>query len=81
MLGLIQHFRSGIWQAWEDKVSTFFCKGEGFRGEFSFDTYGSHQLLASSHLRERDNMLLRVILSGGVWKGFLLNKVEVPWCT
>ena len=46
-----------------------------------FDIYGSHQLLVSSHLRERDKMLLRAILSGGVWNGFLLSKVkkeEVP---
>ena len=27
-------------------------------------------------LRERDKMLLRAILSGGVWNGFLLGKVK-----
>ena len=36
----------------------------------------SHQLLVSSHLRERDKMLLRAILSGGVWNGFLLSKAK-----
>ena len=33
-------------------------------------------LLVSSHLWERDKMLLRAILSGGVWNGFLLGKVK-----
>ena len=40
------------------------------------DIYGSHQLLVSSHFRERDNMLLRAILAGGVWNGFLLSKAK-----
>ena len=30
----------------------------------------------TSYLRERDKMLLRAILSGGVWNGFLLSKVK-----
>ena len=38
-------------------------------GEFA-DVEGSLQLLTSSHLRERDKMLLRAILCGGVWKGW-----------
>ena len=81
MTGPIQHFRDAIWQAWQHKVATDLCKRKGFRGGFGFDIYGSHQLLVSSHLRERDKMLLRAILSGGVWNGFLLSKVkkeEVP---
>ena len=41
---------------------------------FCFDINGSHQLLVSSHLRERDKMLLRAILSGGVWNGVLLRQ-------
>ena len=40
------------------------------------DISGSHQLFVSSHLRERDKMLLRAILSGGVWTGFLLSMVK-----
>ena len=48
---------------------------KGFRG-FCVDIDGSHQLLVSSHLKERDKMLLRAILSGGVWNGFLLSKVK-----
>ena len=37
---------------------------------------GSLQLLDSSHVRERDKALLRSIMVGGVWNGFLLGKVE-----
>ena len=59
--GLIQHFQSGIFEAWKLKVSSQRVWWEGF---------WSHQLLLSSHLRECDKMLLRSILSGGVWKGF-----------
>ena len=49
---------------------------KGFREGFCFDMYGSHQLLVSSHLRERYRMLLRAILSGGVWNGSLLSKAK-----
>ena len=70
MTGPIQHFSGAIWQAWQDKVAADLCNTKGFRGGFCFDVYGSHQLLASSHLRERDRMLFRAILSGGVWNGF-----------
>ena len=76
MTGPIRHFRGAMWHAWQDKVASDVCKRKGLRGEFCFDTYGSHQLLASSHLRERDNMLLSAILSGGVWDGFLLRKAK-----
>ena len=76
MTGHIQHFRDAIWQAWQHKVATDLCKRKGFRGGFGVDIYGSHQLLVSSHFRERDKMLLRAILSGGVWNGFLLSKVK-----
>ena len=40
------------------------------------DFKGSLQRLTSSHLRERDKMLLRAILCGGVWNGFLLGKAK-----
>ena len=33
------------------------------------------QLLDSSHVRDRDKALLRAILSGGVWNGFLLGVI------
>ena len=71
MAGPIQHFRSAICQAWQSKVAADLCKRKGFRSGFGVDIYGSHQLLVSSHLRERDKMLLRAVLSGGVWNGFL----------
>ena len=76
MAGTIQHLRGAIWQAWRSKVPTDLCKRKGFRGGFGVDIHGSHQLLVSSHLRERDKMLLRAILSGGVWNGFLLGKAQ-----
>ena len=51
-------------------------KGKVFlRGEFA-EFQGSLQPLTSSHLRERDKMLLRTILCGGVWSGFLLDKAK-----
>ena len=65
MTGPIQHFRSAIWQAWQSKVAADFSRRKGFRGGFSVDIYGSHQLLVSSHLRERDKVLLRAILCDG----------------
>ena len=45
------------------------------------DYNGSLQLLISSHLRERYKMLLRAILCGGAWNGFLrgqARKEDVP---
>ena len=53
-----------------------FLRERGF-GEVEFaDFQGSLQLLTSSHQRERDKMLLRAILCGGVWNGFLLGKAK-----
>ena len=66
MTGPIQHFCSAIWQAWQTKVATDLCKRKGFRGGFVVDIYGSHQLLVSSHFRERNKMLLRAICSGSL---------------
>ena len=40
------------------------------------DVHGSLQLLDSSHVRERDKALLRSIMVGGVWNGFLFGKVR-----
>ena len=45
----------------------------GFRGGTLLDLKGTLQLLSASHLRERDRGLLRGILSGRVWNGFLLG--------
>ena len=80
MTGPIQHFRSAIWQAWLSKVAADLSRRKGFGGGFCFDMYGSHQLLVSSHLRERDKILLRAIPSGGVWNGFLLSKAKKEAC-
>ena len=79
MTGSIQHFRSAIWQAWQEKVAADLCKRKGFREREAFVLilYGSHQLLVSSHLRERDKMLLRAILSGGVWNGSKAKKEDI----
>ena len=40
------------------------------------DVHGSLQLLNSSHVRERERALLRSIMVGGVWNGFLLGRVR-----
>ena len=38
---------------------------------------GSLQLLNSAHVMERDEALLRSVMVGGVWNGFLLGRVRV----
>ena len=53
-----------------------FLSEKGFRGVEFADLQGSLQLLNSTHLRDRDKMLLRAILCGGVWNGFLLGKAK-----
>ena len=66
MSGPVQHFRSAILDAWRFQLFARLSERQGFLGgEFS-----DFQLLTSSHLRERDKMLLRAILCGGVWNGF-----------
>ena len=47
----------------------------GFRAGW-LDAAVSSSLTFFSHFRERDKMLLRAILSGKVWNGFLHSKVE-----
>ena len=37
------------------------------------DIAGSLQLLHSPHVSERDKALLRAVMVGGVWNGFLLS--------
>ena len=76
LAGPIQHFRSAIFDAWRNKVAADLCSRKGFRGGPLLDIRGSHQLLNSSHVRERDKMLLRNVMVGGVWNGFLLGKVS-----
>ena len=74
--GPIQHFRAAILDAWRNKVAADLCKRKGFRGGPLLDVRGSLQLLVSSHVRERDRALLRAIMVGGVWNGFLLGHVR-----
>ena len=74
--GPIQHVRSAILDAWRNKVSMSLCSRKGFRGGPFLDVSGTLQLLNSDHVRERDKALLRGVLVGGVWKGFLLGKVR-----
>ena len=49
---------------------------KGVRGGPLLDIHGSLQLLNFSHVRERDKALLRTIMVGGVWNGFLLGRVR-----
>ena len=81
MSGPVQHFRSAILDAWRIRVCSRLSERKGFgSGEYA-DFQGSLELLTSSHLRERDKMLLRAILCGGVWNGFLhgrAKKEDVP---
>ena len=82
MAGPIQHFKAALLDAWRNKVSADLCSREGFRGGPLLDIHGSLQLLNSSHVRERDKALLRAIMVGGVWNGFLLSRVrgqDVPF--
>ena len=74
--GPYQHFHTAILDACRDQNSACLCRRKGFRGGPLLDFRGSMQLLFSSHVRERDKALLRGILSGGVWNGFLLGKVQ-----
>ena len=76
LAGPIQHFRAALLDAWRKKVTTDLCRRQGFRGGPLLDFHGSLQLLNSSHVRERDKALLRTILVGGVWNGFLLGRVR-----
>ena len=76
MTGPIQHFRAAILEAWHFHVFSKLSERKGFWGAEFADIKGSLQLLNSTHLRDRDKMLLRAILCGGVWNGFLLGKAK-----
>ena len=72
----IQHFRAAILDAWRNKAAADLCDREGFRGGPLLDIPGSLQVLNSSHVRDRDKGLLRGIMVGGVWNGFLFSRVK-----
>ena len=76
LAGPIQHFRAAILDAWRNKVAADLCCRQGFRGGPLLDVHGPLQLLNSSHVRERDKALLRSVMVGGVWNGFLLDRVR-----
>ena len=40
------------------------------------DNHGTLQLFNSAHVRERDKALLGSVLVGGVWNGYLLERVR-----
>ena len=76
LAGPVQHFRAAILDAWQNTAAADLCCREGFRSGPLLDIRGSLQLLNSSHVRVRDKGLLRSILVGGVWNGFLLSGVK-----
>ena len=76
ILGLLFCLLGGV------KVSADFCTGSGFRRGPLLDIRGSHQLLISSHVRERVKALLCSVTVGGVWNGFFPGKMRgVLWGT
>ena len=76
MSGPIQHFHASILDAWRYRVFAKLSERKVFLGAEFVEFLGSLHLLISSHLRERDKMLLRAILCGCVWNGFLLGKAK-----
>ena len=76
LAGPLQHFKAAILDAWRNKVAADLCGRKGFRGGPLLDVHGSLQLLNSFHVRERDKALLRSIMVGSVWNGFLPGKVR-----
>ena len=73
LAGPYQHFKAAIWDAWRFKVSFDLCRRQGFRGGPMLEIAGSLQILYAPHVRESDKALLRSIMVGGVWNGFLLG--------
>ena len=63
-----------FWRIWRIKAAAQLTTRSGFRSGPLLDVIGIRQLLFSSYLRARDKMLLRSILCGGVWNGFLVGK-------
>ena len=62
MLVLFSIFQSAIFDAWRNKVAADLCARRNFRGGPLLDIRCSHQLLNSSHVRERDKVLLRSVM-------------------
>ena len=77
LAGPVQQFKTAVIDAWRGKVAADLCSREGFRCGPLLDVHGSLQLLDSTHVRERDKALLRSVMVGGVWNGFLLGRVSL----
>ena len=71
-----QFVKSAVWDAWSAKAAQDLSRRQGFRGGNFLDLKGSIRLLRASHVRNRDEGLLSGIMSGGVWNGFLLERVQ-----
>ena len=67
LAGPVQHFKIAILDAWRGKVAADLCSREGPLQ----DVFGFLRLVNSTHVRERDKTLLRSVMVGGVWNGFL----------
>ena len=78
LAGPVQHFKAALLDAWRNKITADLCGRKGFRGGPLLDIHGSLQLLDSSHVRERDEALLRTIMVGGVWNGLSHAGSVVP---
>ena len=74
LAGPYQHPKAAIFDALRAMAAAIFASAQWFSGRPLLDYQGAKQLHFSSHLRERDKMLLRRILCGGVFNGFLLGK-------
>ena len=81
LAGPIQHLKAAILDAWRKKVAAGLCGREGSRGGPLLDVRGSLQLLNSSHVRERDEALLRSVMVGGVWEWFLAGSSSESGCS
>ena len=62
LAGPAQHLRASILDAWRQRAAAKIRSRKGFRGGPLLDIPGPRQLIFSSHLRDRDKMLLRNIL-------------------
>ena len=60
-------------QVWRFEVARDLGRRAGIRDIVLLDIEGPLQHLSASQLRERVEMLLRGILTCGVWNGFLLG--------
>ena len=73
LAGPVQHFRAALLGAWCNKIAADLCAREGFSGRaLCLDVHGSLQLLNSSHVRERDKVVLRSVMVGVFGVGFSL---------